>query len=36
MVRWHNRLLIAFHVISDSSLGLLAFIWPTRCDFKPG
>ena len=36
MVRWHNRLLIAFHVISDSSLGLLAFMLAYALRFQTG
>src|SRR6202171_5486820 len=36
MVRWHNRLLIAFHVISDSSLGLIAFMLAYALRFQAG
>ena len=36
MVRWHNRLLIAFHVISDSGLGLIAFMLAYALRFQAG
>jgi Undecaprenyl-phosphate glucose phosphotransferase len=36
MVRWHKRLLIAFYVISDSSLGLLAFMLAYALRFHTG
>jgi Undecaprenyl-phosphate glucose phosphotransferase len=36
MVRRHNRLLIAFHVISDSSLGLMAFLLAYLLRFQTG
>ncbi len=36
MVRRHNRLLIAFHVISDASLGLISFILAYMLRFQTG
>ena len=36
MVRRHNRLLIAFHVISDASLGLIAFLLAYFLRFQTG
>ena len=31
MVKRHNRLLVAFHVVTDSVLGMVAFLRPTSC-----
>jgi Undecaprenyl-phosphate glucose phosphotransferase len=36
MVRRHNRLLIAFHIVSDTSLGLVAFIVAYALRFHAG
>jgi Undecaprenyl-phosphate glucose phosphotransferase len=36
MVKRHNRLLIAFHVVSDASLGLIAFILAYFLRFQTG
>ena len=36
MVKRHNRLLVAFHVVTDATLGMLAFVFAYLLRFETG